>query len=97
MGEKTVTFSEYLKEHTEFANRHVATGFCGYQFKQDGEKIMREFRWDDGAFWHEETEQVIEKTNVETHGLIVKANVKLWKTTYWSSENHELKCFYEQD
>lgn len=97
MGEITVTFSEYFKEQMEFANRHIQNGACSYHTKPYGNGFQSTFRWKDGAQWNEITEPVTEEIAVETHGIVVKANAKLWKTTFWSTENAEIKCFYEQD
>lgn len=96
MGEITVTFSEYIKEQMEFANRHVENGFCRVHTKTYGEGFRKEFQLQDGARWYEITMPVTEEISAETHGIAVKANVKLWRTQYWSSENEEIKCFYEQ-
>lgn len=97
MGEITVTFSEYVKEHTEFANKHIVGGACTYHSKPYGNGIQRIFRWKDGAQWNEIVEPITEETTVETHGIVVRADVKLWRTQYWSTESAEIKCFYEQD
>lgn len=97
MGEITVTVSEYLKEHVEFVNEHNENGACKYSSIPYKDGILRTFQWEDGARWQEITVPITEKKMVETHGIVVKANVKIWRTEYWSSESEKIKCFYEQD
>lgn len=97
MGETVVTFGEYIKEHIEFVNKHNTGGNFKYHTKTADKGFQRTFQWDNGAQWNEVTYPITEETSVETHGIVVKANVKIWCTEYWSTESKEIKCFYEQD
>lgn len=98
MGETTVTVREYLKEQAEFINKHSVNGSCEVHTKHlECGGYSRKAQWQDGAFWIETTMPVIETKTIEAHGIVVKANVKLWRTEYWSSESTDVKCFYEQD
>lgn len=83
MGEIIVTVNEYIKEHIEFANRHVENGPCKIEttYTRSGNGLRKVFRWEDGARWYEVTE-------LTENG---------WRTEYWSSEIGDSKVFYERD
>jgi hypothetical protein len=93
----TVTYSEYMQEHTNFARKHNQKSECKiYTSPMENNRYHKEYCWQHGANFYEVTELVTEKVKVMVHGIEVVVDVDFWRTEYWHSDNSKSKFFYEK-
>lgn len=95
---KTVTYQEYendlnafIKKHSKKSDLHIWTSpFI------DGE-YRKEYMYEDGASFYEiNNHSYIEEATFTLHGITVKANVKMIKHEYFSTDLPESKIYYER-
>ena len=95
---KQVNYSEYQKDLNEFIKRHSKKSDLHVWTSAlvDGE-YHKEYLFEDGnGFYKINNMNYIEKVEIEVHGLIVIAEVKMVKHEYYSTDDSVSKYWYEK-
>jgi len=91
----TVTYKEYQKEKLGFFEQH------NYSYQIDTSSMneygvyTKFYNFEDGAQWYERMSPAYRTTEVEVEKVLIKVEVKLFETEYWSSQSAS-KLFYEK-
>ena len=91
----TVTFKEYESDKKRFFTKHNYNYECETSPMDEYGVYHKVYTFKDGATWYETMMPTYEKTEVEIKKVIVKVEVKMLRTEYWSSEAGS-KYYYEQ-
>lgn len=92
----TVTYGDYLKEQSKFAQKHNKKAELKiYTSPMENNRYHKEYCWSDGAMWCEISELITEIVEAEAHGIKVNAKVNFYRTEFWSTEAPS-KYFYEK-
>ncbi len=81
----TVTYKEYIEEKKAFFQKHNCT-FSEYTSPMDEYgRYYKAYNFEDGAQWFE-----------SMSFAPVEAEVKMFKTEYWNTDNATSKFYYEK-
>ena len=91
----TVTYKEYAEDKKRFFEKH------DYAYRVDTSPIneygvwFKTYHFENNAVWEERMSPEYETAKVEIKKVLVKVEVKMLKTEYWSTEEGS-KYYYEK-
>lgn len=91
----TVTYKEYELDKKNFFEKHHYDYRVETSPMDEYGRYSKTYCFEDGATWYEVMSPEYVTTEVEVKKVIVKVEVKMFKTEYWSSEKGS-RFYYEK-
>ena len=92
---KTYTMAQYNKAKADFLRKHSKGNGIKERGGLDGDTIHKIYECQDGGMWHEITQPITETIKGMAHGLDVVAEVQMYRTEIWDTDNSTSRYLYE--
>lgn len=89
-----VKVDEYVEDKNNFFRKHNNDFTCETS-GGSAEYYRKTYVFTDGAVWYEVMRKVYETVDIEKYFCIIKCDIELFETEYWSTDNAESKKYYE--